>query len=264
VAVLAASGLSLALNQSSGPERNKAAGAGARPASNFPTPAGSTPAAPPPSAPAASTGDGRTASAPLTDSRDREFVLITGTSTVKVSSGDLGGRLFVATTPAGGTVEPSAALDETSVQLQLIPNGRQGPGLAEIRLSSRVRWHLRLSGGAVEHLVDMTAGRLSRIDINGGATRIELWLPATDGTTSVQMTGGANQFLLHAPEGVPVRVRARKGGSNVTIDAFDRSAIAPGALFTPPGWDGADDRYDVDAVAGFATLRVDREVSDRS
>jgi hypothetical protein len=250
VALTAAGAMSIALRYNSGPVSDAAAGTDARTASNFPTPAGSGPAPGPSS--------GRIVSAPLKDLNDREFDVLTGTSTVTVSSADLGDRLFVVSTPADGNALPSAVVDDTRVQLHLVPSGTNGPGAVAVKLSSRVRWHLRLSGGAVEHLIDMTAGRLSGIDINGGATRIELWLPATDGTIPIQMTGGVNQFLLHLPEGVPVRVRVRSGASSVEIDALNRSAISPGTVFTPAGWDGATNRYDVDAVAGFAVLRVDR------
>jgi hypothetical protein len=250
VALTAAGAMSIALRYNSGPVSDAATGTDARPASDFPTPAGSGPAPVPSSS--------RIVSAPLKDLSDREFDVLTGTSTVTVSSADLGDRLFVVSTPADGNALPSAVADDTRVQLHLVPSGTKGPGAVAVKLNSRVRWHLRISGGAVEHLIDMTAGRLSGIDINGGATRIELWLPATDGTIPIRMTGGVNQFLLHLPEGVPVRVRVRSGANSVEIDALNRSAISPGTVFTPAGWDGATNRYDVDAVAGFATLRVDR------
>jgi len=252
VALTAAGASSVALRYHSAPVSTAATGVEARPASNFPTLAG------PPAAPAPSPSSSRVASAPLGGALDREFDLVTATSTVTVSTADLAGRLFVVTTPAGGDALPSAVVDASRVQLQLVPSGTHGPGAVEIKLNSRVRWHLRLSGGAVEQLIDMTSGRLSGIDINGGATLIDLSLPAPSGTIPVRMTGGANQFLLHLHAGIPVRVRVRSGASSVNIDALNRSSIAPGTLFTPAGWDSAANRYDIDAVAGFATLSVDR------
>jgi hypothetical protein len=171
---------------------------------------------------------------------------------------DLADRLFVITTPVDGNALPSVANDGSRVLLQLVPTGRSGPGAVDVQLNSRVRWFLRLSGGAVDHHVDMSAGRLGGIEVVGGATRIELSLPAPDSTVPVRMTGGANQFVLHLPAGVPARVRVGSGASSVNIDALNRSAIAPGTVFTPAGWDGAARRYDIDAVAGFATMRLDR------
>lgn len=214
-----------------------------------------------PSAPgsAARPSAGRTLTAPVGDRRDVEFNLVNGTSTVSVRSASLGDRLYVITTPPNGNAVPEVVNTGGRVDLHLVPTGTKGPGAVEIQLNADVRWRLRLTGGAVEHLVNMAAGRLSGLDITGGATRIEVALPPPTGTVAVRMTGGASQFVVHAPDGVPARVRIGSGASSATIDAQVRSGIAPGTVFTPREWEGASARYDIDAAAGVATLRLDRE-----
>jgi hypothetical protein len=128
----------------------------------------------------------------------------------------------------------------------------------DIQLNTRVLWRLRLTGGASELTVNLTNGRVGSIDLAGGATRIELTLPSPAGTVPIRMTGGANQFVVHAPTNVPVRVHIGSGASKVTVDGVAHAGIAPGAVFSPNNWDQAQDRYDIDASAGVATLTVDR------
>jgi hypothetical protein len=121
-----------------------------------------------------------------------------------------------------------------------------------------VRWTVRLLGGAVEDTLDFGQGQLAGLDIVGGATRIEVRLPRPQGTVPVRMSGGANQFLLHAPADVPVRVRAGGGAGSVTVDGSTRSGVSAGTVVTQPGWEQATDRYDIDATAGVSALTVDR------
>src|SRR6266540_353714 len=209
--------------------------------------------APQPSAPSS-----RVATAPLDNQRERDFELVSNTGLVTIRASDLADRLYVITTPADGNATPSVSVQGSRVTLQLVPTGKSGPASVEVRLSTRVRWYLRLSGGAVESHVDMSAGKLSGMELLGGATRLELSLPAPDGNIPVRMSGGANQFLVHLPDGVPVRVRVGSGAANVNIDELAKSRIAPGTVFTQTAWNGAARRYDIDAVAGFSTLRIDR------
>jgi hypothetical protein len=72
------------------------------------------------------------------------------------------------------------------------------------------------------------------------------------------MSGGASEFLVHAPAGVPVRVRLGGGAGSVTVDGANRSGVPGGDVIVPAGWAGDPDRYDVDATAGVSSLVLDR------
>jgi hypothetical protein len=205
-----------------------------------------------------SVGTSQVASAPMDNQLERDFELVSNTGLVTIRASDLADRMYVITTPSDGNAKPSVTIRGSRVTLQLVPTGKSGPSSVEVRLNTKVRWFLRLSGGAVESHVDMSAGKLSGMELLGGATRLELSLPAPDGNISVRMSGGANQFLVHLPTGVPVRVRVGSGAANVNIDTLTRSRIAPGTVFTQTAWNNAAERYDIDAEAGFSTLRIDR------
>ncbi|MDG4785348.1 hypothetical protein O7626_05270 [Micromonospora sp. WMMD1102] len=213
------------------------------------------PAAPPRVVEPANAGE---ASAPLDGRAEATFDLVTDTASVRLGAADLGELLYRISTPPGANVLPRPEVRRDRVLLHLVPSGASGPGAVDIELNSRVRWDLRFSGGAAERSVDLAGARLTGVEFLGGSTRIDLTLPAPEGTLTVRMSGGANQFRVRAPAGPPTRVRLASGAGALTVDGDRRSGIARGTDLTPPGWDRAEQRFDLDLVAGVALLTVER------
>ena len=200
----------------------------------------------------------REATAPLQGLDEATFDLISDTTAVRLEVADLGERLYRISTPPGANVLPRPEVRRDRVLLHLVPSGDNGPGSVDIELNSRVRWDLRFTGGATERSLDLAEGRLAGVEFVGGTARIELALPAPEGTLTVRMSGGANQFLVRAPAGPPARVRLANGAAAVTLDGRRRAGIARGTVLTSSGWSRADERFDIDLVAGVATLTVER------
>jgi hypothetical protein len=236
------------------------------------------------------------ASGPVGDLRDATLEVTGGADTVSVRSEDLGDDLYVIAGPDGSDVERDdgvirVRLDDDDADADADadgddgddevrrgpvwddenPNGRwaEGRGDAgvdetddaddiEIRLNSRVRWTLRLTGGADATTVDMSAGHLAGVEFAAGVTRIRLALPRPDGTVAVRMLAGASEFDVTAPAGVPARVRLGSGAGSVTVDGSTRTGVAQGTVLTPPSWESAADRYDIEAVAGVSRLTLAR------
>jgi hypothetical protein len=206
-------------------------------------------------------GDGiadgdRVVTGPLDDRQAATLEVLTGATSITVRVADLGDRLYRAATPDGSGLVPRVTTDDERVQVYLDKRGPDGPDAVEVQISSRVRWTVRMVGGAVDEVIDASAGRLAGLDIVGGAARIEARLPRPEGTVPVRMSGGANQLAFDVPDGTPVRVRAGSGAASVTVDGVGHSGVAAGTVVATPGWDAAADRYDIDAVAGVAALTV--------
>lgn len=195
-------------------------------------------------------------SAPRNGRDKASFDLVNGTTTVRLRAGDLGDDLFRVATPPGSDILPRPVEEGDRVQLHLVDSGEDGPGSVEITLNSQVRWTLRITGGAAEHVIDMSAGELTGLEILGGATRVELDLPEPDGTVPVKMTGGVNEFIVGTPRGTPVRLRIGSGAAQVVLNGKTHRGIAPGKVFVPARWGHADDRIELDAVAGVGTLTL--------
>jgi hypothetical protein len=196
---------------------------------------------------------GYTVSGPLDGRTESGLDLVSTAATVTVRSAALGGDLYRNTTPPGG-VRPHAAVAGGRVRLSL---DEAGPRAVEILLHERVRWDLGIAGGAEQHRIDLSASRLRRVDLAGGAGRIELALPPPDGTLTVRMAGGVRELAVRTAGAAPVRVRLGSGAGRVVLGGRTHAGVAAGALFTPERWDDAGGRIDLDAAAGVAQLTVD-------
>jgi hypothetical protein len=188
--------------------------------------------------------------------RTADFEMSSGVTTLVLHSGDLGGGLYRISTPAGAGVVPSAVVDDGEVVAQLNSSGTNGPSLVDIELSDAVTWTVHLDGGATLARVDMRSGGLTALDFDAGVTRIDAALPRA--AVTVRMSGGASEFDVHAPAGVPVRVTMGGGGGSATIDGTQHSGISGGAVFSPSTWPATGPRIDVDNTAGVSTFTLDR------
>jgi hypothetical protein len=196
--------------------------------------------------------------APRGERTAADLELISGAATITVRAADLGTDLYRVETPAGGTLVPVVVEAGGRLQLRLDETGQRGTSAVTVQLSDAVRWSIRLGAGASEESVDLRTGQLSALDIDGGASRVELWLPRPDGTVPVRMTAAASDLLIHAAASAPVRLRFERGAGSATIDRADRGPVAAGEVIEPPGWNSTADRYEVDVVGGVAAVTLDR------
>jgi hypothetical protein len=213
-------------------------------------------------------------SAPIGDRHDAVLNVVSGADTITVRSADLGDDLFVASTPDGSRVRPTVDGDHGTVTVHLVDadgtghvqpdgtithdGGPGGPATTEILVSNKVRWQLHLDGGTQLTTVDFSTGNLAGLDLSQGSTRIDVSLDSPHGTVPVRISGGASEFDLHAPAGVPAQVRIGGGAGTATIDGAVHSGVSGGTMFTPSGWSTATDRYDIQADAGVSALVLSR------
>lgn len=203
-------------------------------------------------------GDSHVVTAARHDRDEASLAVVSGATTVTVRAADLHDDLYRVSTPGDSRIRPEVVDDDGRLQLHLNGTGEGGAAAVEVLLNRDVRWDLRFSGGATETLVDMSGGQLAGAEFTAGSSRIEAVLPRPAGTVRLRMSGGAGEFLVRAPEAVPVRVAANGGAGAVVLDGDRHSGISGGTVFAPDGWDGAKDRYDVDAAAGVSTLTLSR------
>jgi hypothetical protein len=203
----------------------------------------------------AGAGDQRTVTAPLDGRTEANFELVTGTTQVTLRSADLGKDLYRIISAADSGTVPRPVVDGRRVQLHLTPDGDGASGKVEIVLAAAVTWALRFTGGADEQLIDLSAGRVSGVDVIGGARRVELTLPRPSGTVGVRLTGAVDEFVVRAPQASPVRVRLDSGAKTVSAGTKTQRDVPPGSTFTPKNWQ-LPDRYDVLAASRVTLFSV--------
>jgi hypothetical protein len=205
---------------------------------------------------------GHVASAPRDGRRSAVLDLVSGAGEVTVRSKDLGDQLYRISTPDGTGQVPR--VDErdgvATVRLDSVGGGGDGQASVEILLSSAVTWTVRLDAGASALRMDLRDGPVAGVEVTRGVSSAELWLSrppslSERGTVPVRETGGAGTFAVHLPSGVPVRARLDGGAASATVDGTTRSGLPGGAQLGSSDPSGG---YDIDAVGGVSTLRVDR------
>jgi len=182
--------------------------------------------------------------------------LVSRATTVTVRSADLGGTDRVrASTPDGAGVAPVLGTDGDTVSVRLVETGEPGPAEVTVLLDRRVRWQVRMSGGATSQLLDLRSARLSGVDLVAGASTIELVLPVPDRAVPIRMAGGASELTLQVPHGVATAVRLGGGAGSTDIDGVHRSGLAAGTVLSTAT---NPHRYDIDATAGVSSLTLER------
>jgi hypothetical protein len=197
--------------------------------------------------------------------------VVSGTRLLSVRVANLGGTsgtLARAATPDGTPVRPvlrtagTGAGGTETVFLTLASAadshtaGNRGKYAVTITLNAAVAWQLNFGGGTERTVADFRGGRLSGLAFTAGSDVIDMTLPRPAGTVPIRLAGGASQFLLRVPRGVPVRVWAYGGAGQVSLHGASRTGVGGGSVFTTPGWPTATARVDVDATAGAARVAV--------
>jgi hypothetical protein len=187
--------------------------------------------------------------------------VLTGTTTLTIGTASFGpgGSLLLVSTPAG---QPAAQLSVTDRGAgpgdALVDLRADNASAVTVTLSADVGWLLELDGGTTRTDVDLRGGYLTGIAFNAGSTVIRVALPRPLGTVPVRMTGGASQFLLSLPAGVPARVTAGGGAGEVSLDGRSHTGVGGGSVFATPGWTAGGTGFDIDATAGASSITVTR------
>ena len=184
-----------------------------------------------------------------------------GTPVLEVGVGKLGGTLLRVSTPDDAPVRPvlsGSRLIVLSLTGAAAAPG-QGSGYAvKVVLNSAVTWSLDLAGGTQRTEADLRGGKVGGIAVTAGSDILDVSLPKPAGTLPFLLAGGASQFLLSLPGGVPAQVTVGGGASFVSVDDQNLTGVAGGTVLTPPGWATATSRFDIDATSGFSRLTVSR------
>jgi hypothetical protein len=128
----------------------------------------------------------------------------------------------------------------------------------EISLNALIPWDVEVSGSVSRLLADLRGLQLGSLNLEGGASRLEVVLPSPSGNVAVVILGGASNVAIRLPEGVATRLRVEGGTTNLTFD--DRHIGATGGELDLRSWnyDTATDRYDIVITGGANNVSIDK------
>jgi len=128
---------------------------------------------------------------------------------------------------------------------------------ADVSLNASIPWAVSLQGGMWKLNADLRELRLESLKVSGGASDIELWLPAPSGVVSVVVSGGASSVKVHRPTGVPVRAAVSGGASQLVFDGQRLGGLGGRNVLESPGFEAAADRYELRFSGGASQVTID-------
>jgi hypothetical protein len=199
------------------------------------------------------------ASMPVAGRTQAALKVTSGTSVLDISVARLNGTLVRVSTPSGAPVRPVLS-GSRPILLSLAddaaaPDRKNGYAVTVV-LNSAVTWSIDLAGGTQRTDADLRGGKVAAIAVMAGSDILDVSLPRPAGTVPFLFAGGASQFRLSLPGGVPAQVIVGGGAGYLTVDGQTRTGVAGGTVLATPGWSTARSRFDVDATAGVSELTV--------
>jgi hypothetical protein len=210
---------------------------------------------------------GHVVSMPAAGRTSATLKVTSGTPVLTIGVARLGGTLLRVSTPDGAPVRPVLS-GSSPVVLSLAGDGAgqgaqgdHGHGAVDavsVVLNSAIVWSLDLAAGTQRTAVDLRGGQVGGVTVTAGSDILNVTLPRPARTVTLRLAGGASQFLVSLPGGVPAQVTVGGGASDVTVDGQSLIGVAGGTVLTPSGWSTATSRFDIDAIAGVSRLTVSR------
>ena len=127
---------------------------------------------------------------------------------------------------------------------------------AEVELNAHIPWDVEIRGGASRLAADLRELRLGSLSLDGGASRLEVVLPAPSGAVAVVILGGASNVAIHRPNGVAARLRVGGGATNLQFDERHIGAAGRELDLRDRDYDSAADRYDVAFTGGANNVSI--------
>jgi len=124
----------------------------------------------------------------------------------------------------------------------------------DIHLSRGIPIELKLSSGASESILDLRELQITELELNTGASRTEVTLPAAAGFTKVDVEAGAAEVVLRVPDGVAASIKMDIGlsGKTINLDRFPQT----GAGYESADYATAANRVLITVEAGIGSISI--------
>ncbi|MCL5734837.1 MAG: MarR family winged helix-turn-helix transcriptional regulator [Actinobacteria bacterium] len=206
---------------------------------------------------AAATEEVRGVSAPLTGDSSARLEFTKGAAKVVLKSDPAITELYRARFE--GTM-PDVSVQGNSITIQQRRRFRPfdwRTQSADVSLNPAVPWAISLRGGMWKLDADLRALEIQSLDVAGGASEVEIWLPEARGTVPVRISGGASRVALHRPKNVAMRAMVSGGASQLVFDGNRLGAVGGTSHFASTDFDEAVDRYEVRFSGGASQVEID-------
>jgi hypothetical protein len=181
------------------------------------------------------------------------FELADGTTELDVRIGETGDDWYAVSSPPGSGINVRAEVDGGALRVFVDDTGDIGTAEVDVVLSPEVAWSVLMRGGVRTATIDLTGARVGRVDLLGGAARIDLALPQQDAIVPISMSGGIRNWRISTAGRAPIRAELKSGAGAVVVYGERDQGVDKGARFTSGSGAGG---IDLVAEEGVGTLTV--------
>jgi len=128
---------------------------------------------------------------------------------------------------------------------------------ADFTLSTAVPWEIVLRGGMWKLSADLRGLQITGLHVSGGASDIEITLPAPVGTVPVRIAGGASKVKVRRPKNTDARAEVSGGASQLQFDDQRLGAEGGRNVLGTPGYSEATDRYEIRFTGGASQVTIE-------
>ena len=128
---------------------------------------------------------------------------------------------------------------------------------ADFTLSTAVPWEIVLRGGMWKLSADLRGLQVTGLHVSGGASDIEITLPAPVGTVPVRIAGGASKVKVRRPKNTDARAEVSGGASQLQFDDQRLGAVGGRNVLGTPGYSEATDRYEIRFTGGASQVTIE-------
>ena len=126
----------------------------------------------------------------------------------------------------------------------------------DIVLHPAVEWTLQIRGGLACVEADLTSGKLTGLDVSGGASAVRLDLPAPAGLVPLRISGGVSDLGLRRPADTAVALAVRGGISGLSLDEQRFDALGGGVRLSTGAVHGDAPGYALEITGGASELHI--------
>jgi DNA-binding MarR family transcriptional regulator len=127
---------------------------------------------------------------------------------------------------------------------------------AEFALAASVPWDISLRGGMWKLVADLRELSVRSLEVTGGASDIEIFLPPPAGIVPVRVSGGASEVMVHRPRSAEARAEVSGGASALVFDGQRLGAVGGRTVLSSAGFADAADRYEIRFAGGASHVTV--------
>lgn len=197
-------------------------------------------------------------SVPLQGAREASLSIQHGVGHVDLKAGANAGDFLTGASGVGMNQKTRLNDGKLEVEIEAGPSfipfiGPEG-GVWEYRLSPELPVSIKIEAGASRLDLDLTDLRVTYFSFEGGASNVNLTLPAHVEHTLVDMEAGAASIDLHVPEGVAMRFRTKSVGSlDINEQRFPKREAG---IYQSADYDAAQYHAEVTIDGGATSIRV--------